>query len=90
MASFRGLFSDRRKVRHRDEPYPDVVHLYFLSYHGLSSYYLYGPCFLDEHKKLHEGGQTKPVVLFVGLNEFNLQPGIARLRARRCLHKPAK
>ena len=53
------------KIRDRDQPHPHVVHLYFLSHNGLSHYYLYGPGFLDEHEKVHEGSKTKSLVLFI-------------------------
>jgi hypothetical protein len=32
---------------------PHLVHLYFISYNGLSIDYLFHPCFLDEYKKVY-------------------------------------
>jgi len=94
VACFRGVFSHWRKIRHRDQPDPHVVHLYFLPYHGFSYYYLHGPRLLDEYEKIHEGSETKSLVLFIALIALSLNT-VASVRIRGLmlhwrLHAPAK
>jgi hypothetical protein len=83
MASFWSLFSYRWKIGHRDKPDPHVVHLYFISHNGLSSYYLYGTGLLDEYEEIYEGGKTKPLVLFIILFALTVITGKTLFTLRR-------
>jgi hypothetical protein len=53
MAGLWRLFRHWGKNGYSYLPDPYVVHIHFISYHGVSHHYLYGDGFLDEHEALH-------------------------------------
>lgn len=52
----------------RNQPYPDLVHLHFASYNGITHYYLYDPCLSDECKTIYQSKEKKPYLVFVVKN----------------------
>lgn len=67
MASLWGTHSHWRKNGYRHQPYSHLVHVHFPPYHGLTHYYLYDPCFLDEYEKIYHGKEKKSDLVFVRL-----------------------
>ena len=65
MAGIRSLQRRRRKTRHRNEPHPPVVHLYFFSYPWFPAYYLHDPGFLDEYPELYAAESQESALVAV-------------------------
>ena len=68
MACIRRLYGHWRKNWHCFGHDPQILYLYFFSYHGLATDHLPVRCILDECKKIHHQCQEESVEVLVMLD----------------------